>query len=383
MKFFKTNTKLPKMLVIGSIRGSNIDFYNFFTRFNIDYVPAINPGYEIDVSIFSKQLKLLHLKSCPTYFFDPVTFIQRSVNNLSLLNIKGLEEYVKNTDIVNITDTYYCYNAQTVMLAKKYNKPIVTTIWATIPNHISSWIFPYSWNTKKVIAATDLFILRSRTAYRFTDSLGINRKKTVVIYNGINLKHFSPSIERNSIKLTILYVGNYHKSKGLVDLICVFERLVNEGLPVRLMTAGNGQLKSYIANKAKKLPITDCGFQNYQGLADVYRKADIFCSPSVYQYLLGVRTWEEYFSYTLMEAQASGLAIVSTRSGGIPEEVSCDNPLVAPGNRKDLYFALKDLLINKKKRELIAKKNRKRAKSLFNAQIQAKRTEKELLALLS
>lgn len=134
---------------------------------------------------------------------------------------------------------------------------------------------------------------------------------------------------------------------------------------------------------SRTLPIDLKGFVPYHTLPEVYNQADIFCAPSKETKLFGIRVWEEYFSYALMEAQASGLPIVATRTGGIPEEVDDRNPLIQPGDRRALYKSLKGLILNKKKRDQLGKINRKRAEFFFDARIQAEKTEEAICEIIS
>jgi glycosyltransferase involved in cell wall biosynthesis len=197
-----------------------------------------------------------------------------------------------------------------------------------------------------------------------------------MIYKGVDLEHFYPKKNRDrKDPVKILYVGNFHHSKGVIDLIDAFETLVDDGLPVKLILAGNGELNSYINQKAKVMPIKNLGFISYNNLAEIYREGDIFCSPSKNINFMGINIWEEYFSYTLMEAQASGLPIVATNTGGIPEEVDSRNYLIEPGNVKAIYKSLKTLVLDENLRISLGKINRVRAERMFNAKTQAAKTE--------
>jgi glycosyltransferase involved in cell wall biosynthesis len=70
-------------------------------------------------------------------------------------------------------------------------------------------------------------------------------------------------------------------------------------------------------------------------LADLFREADIFCSPSV---------WEEPFGLVNVEALASGLPIVSTRGGGVTEILANGGGiLVERGSAVQLAGALRRL----------------------------------------
>lgn len=364
--------RLPRMLTVRAPRESCLAFYAKFKRFEVDYLAATNSSYKPSIKI-PKNLKVIIRSFYPE--------LKRQVNNLSLVCINDLEELVKKTDIVNITDTYYSFNSQAVKLANKYGKPIVTVIWTTIPNHVSSWLPPYSFFTKNVLCNTNLFILRNKTAYKFTDSIGIDRKKTAMIYKGVDLKHFYPkkSMVIDSEPIIILYVGIYHPSKGLNELLEAFEKLCDRGLPVELHFAGKGEMEALINEKTKTLPVFNHGFVSYALLGDLYRRADIFCSPSKEIRFLGIKIWEEYFSYTLMEAQASGLPIVATKIGGILEEIGGAGILVDVGNVNQLYLALEKLVNDKSLRIRLGKIARKRAKKYFDAEIQAEKTESEIL----
>ena len=107
--------------------------------------------------------------------------------------------------------------------------------------------------------------------------------------------------------------------------------------------------------------------------------ADIFVTPSKNLKFLSIKVWEEYFSYTLMEAQASGLPIVATRCGGISEEIDSRNYRVPQGDKEALYKALEGLIESSTKRRQLGDINRRRAEKLFDSRVQAKLTEKAIL----
>lgn len=324
-----TTNNRPRLLVIRPKRDTCKAFYAKFRDFDVDY---------LDIGV---------------------------VSNLAFKFINKLGDRVKSADIVCISDNYYFYNLQAVILAKYYNKPVVTILWCTIPNHISTWLPPYSLITKVVVKLTDLFILRNKSAIPFAKSMGVPNSKIKVIYKGVDLKHFYPKTNKNDKQIQVLYVGKLIKSKGVNDLIMVCDRLKNEGLNVKLVLAGGNK------------------FVEYKDLGNLYRSADIFCAPSKEIRLLGIKIWEEYFSYVLMEAQASGLPIVTTKSNGVVEEVDHNNFVLKIGDTDGLYESLKILILNRSLRNKLSKINRSRAEKYFDANKQAKLTEIEILKVLS
>ena len=67
-----------------------------------------------------------------------------------------------------------------------------------------------------------------------------------------------------------------------------------------------------LKDKAEKIEekIVFTGFVPYQNIPDYLHLADIAVLPSM---------WEEPFGLTIVEALASGLPLITTQSGGIPE----------------------------------------------------------------
>lgn len=354
-------TRLPRLLVIRPFREACRDFYTEFTKFDVTYLTV---G---DKPLIKKNFKVVNTSYYPH---------NGKVSNLSWVYIKNMEKYVKDTDIICIGDNYYFYNLQAVILARKYHKKVVTILWATIPNHISSWLPPYGLITKIVTKATNLFILRDKSALPFAISIGASKEKIKIIYKGIDINKFYPVKKKSDKSINILYVGQIVKSKGVFDLIKAFEMLLVDGLNVTLTLAGSGYIGD-ISDKKIKI----WGFIGHDKLPEIYRQADIFCSPSKQIKILGIKIWEEYFSYTLMEAQASGLPIVTTKSIGVSEEVDPRNEFVEKGDVFALYKSLRKLVKNSKLRQELGTINRKRAVKVFDARLQAEKTEKEIYKL--
>jgi glycosyltransferase involved in cell wall biosynthesis len=74
-----------------------------------------------------------------------------------------------------------------------------------------------------------------------------------------------------------------------------------------------------------------------------------------------------------LEAQASGLPIVTTESGGIPENVGSAAVLVPPGDAESLANALKQFILSPTMRNDYAKKARKRAETVHDIHIGSKK----------
>ncbi len=147
--------------------------------------------------------------------------------------------------------------------------------------------------------------------------------KIAIIPNGVDLEMFHPSAtesERSS-PLIALFVGRVQPVKGPHLLIEAAQQLHDVGQPLTVRIVGSQAFSpeaplSPYEQSLRKLaaPLGELvQFQPFVTrfeIADEYRKADIFCMPSM---------WHEPFGMTLLEGMATGLPTVATRRGAIPD----------------------------------------------------------------
>ncbi|MBI4697816.1 MAG: glycosyltransferase family 4 protein [Nitrospirae bacterium] len=143
-------------------------------------------------------------------------------------------------------------------------------------------------------------------------------EKIKVIYNGVDLKRFSPpekeqkKAEKNSLGIkevkVILFAGSDFKRKGLGTLLRAAASL--DMTDKKIIAAGKEHPHQYIS-LAKKLGIEDkVVFRGAErDMERLYRISDVFVLPTVY----------DPFSNATLEAMASGLPVVTTSSNGASE----------------------------------------------------------------
>jgi glycosyltransferase involved in cell wall biosynthesis len=114
------------------------------------------------------------------------------------------------------------------------------------------------------------------------------------------------------------------------------------------------QLKS--KTEIIKNTIIFTGFVPYQQIPNYLSIADLAIIPSV---------WDDPFPTTVLEAQAMGLPIITTRRGGIPEEVTNDNAVLLETDGlfvENLANAILDLYHHPEKRAAMSKASLERSK---------------------
>lgn len=289
------------------------------------------------------------------YGFDPFKIITGKIVHQSWVGVNrdNLAKACKDLDYLETYELYHFFSGQAAEIAREKKIPLITEVWTSFL-HPAYFLPPYSNNTKKVIVNTSLFIARSNRSRHALRSLGIPGKKIKVIYHGVNLKRFHPLLRKKAPGTKVfLFVGEMEKYKGVGLILEAWKIYFKKNSNDRLIMVGPGSMGSEVK---KTKGVEYLGFKTHQKLPEIYRRANVFLSPSINRFVGPILWWEEFFSYTLMEAMASGLSIIASDSGGIPEEVEKDNIVIPQGNVQALLSAMNKVSLKNKNREIAEKK---------------------------
>jgi glycosyltransferase involved in cell wall biosynthesis len=176
--------------------------------------------------------------------------------------------------------------------------------------------------------------------------------KSQTIYNGVDGTLFKPQGDQND--RPILYVGRVEERKGVHVLVDAFEQVISKQRPrARLRIVGphsywDAQPSPYyraLADRCRANPRIELRGPTYDDpeLAAVYRDASVSVVPSVFPEALGL---------TSLEAQASGVPVVVSDAGGLPETVDAGKSGLVFANRNvgQLAEAVLSILGNDERR---------------------------------
>lgn len=232
-------------------------------------------------------------------------------------------------------------------------------------------------NSQEIYDAATLILTVSDHIKRCVQTINTNDSKTKTIYNGIDLSAFSNKDKKarstvgfNEDDFILVFSGRVNRDKGIMELVEAMQ-LLNGQEHIKLMIIGS----TFFANatnddafttelKAKaeslKERIIFTGFIPYSNMPDYLRMADVAVIPSV---------WDDPFPTTVLEAQAMGMPIITTRRGGIPEEVTEKNAILLNTDEHfidNLAAAILDLYQHPKKREQMKTASLERSKLFDN-----------------
>lgn len=294
----------------------------------------------------------------------------------TLCFLKNLEERLNDADVVLGQEVFSFLTYQLVKVASQNHIPCIVGVHETLSKSLFYRFPPYSWVTGKVTRRASAFRFLTRRAFHSLSSR-LSTKMAEVIYPGVDLKEFSPMRKKRGHKKTrILFVGSLGRRKGLHLLLKAFSLVLKRESDVELLVAGrSGPLVRMVKEYARRNPhhIKYLGFVDRRLLSEVFRSSDIFCLPSLDSKLFEVTVWEEQFGYVLIEAMASGLPILATTCGAIPEVVGDCNILVKQDSPDAVYRGLMTLLRDEELRRRLSKENRRRVETTFNLNRQARK----------
>ena len=373
---------------IAIIRGQNLNKFEMQNyeplarKYSITVYATYNHSFEIER--INLPLKKLH---CPEEFTKylpfPLRYPLRAITYKLGYNIHmfGLGKELRNKDIAHVAETSNGYSYQAIKAKEKYGIKVVVTVWENIPFRPVAPLHGFLDNNRlrnKVRENADVFVAITNKAKEALISEGVPKEKIYVIPAGVDLNRFKPrgkdetllnNLGLNENDFVILFIGRLIWRKGVYDLIYAAKMILGDSelnnIPIKFLLAGDGSEKDNIIKEAERLQISKnvrlIGNILYDEIHMLYNLADIFVLPS-----RPTEMWQEQFGMVLVEAMASGNTVISTLSGSIPEVVGGAGVLVQPNDPLSLYHKIKKLMLDKKLREELGEKARRRAKKEFD-----------------
>ena len=176
---------------------------------------------------------------------------------------------------------------------------------------------------RRLFSRGDLFLALSEVMKERLHELGCLRDRIVIHHLGVQLDRFPHTTHQSdeAEPLRLISVARLAEKKGLEYAIRAVARLEAAGKKVRLDIVGNGPRRESLNRLIRDLSIEESvhllGWRSQPEVQVLLRQADILLAPSV----TAVNGDQEGTPTVLLEAMATGLPIVATRHGGIPEQV--------------------------------------------------------------
>ena len=312
----------------------------------------------------------------PKRFFKipPVPLPQVSIFNL--LAYKKFEE-IKHKIKPDLIDVQHVHVSPIVHMIKEKDNLAITChgteiglfnldrSYSGLVNLINSEYEKNIFKKSKAVIAVSDYVKKEIINY-----YEIQSNKVITIHNGIDLKEFNDMRriglkDKLGVSNIILFMGGYSKRKGIHILLKALAEIKEKDWV--LIIIGSGDLKSkkeiidlinFLNIKNKIINISNI---SRELLKSILFEADIFVHPALY----------EPFGIAVLEAMATGKAIIATRTGGIPE-ILANAGLLINVSSEELKNALELLIADLELRKKYSKLAKERVKIFDWTQIAEK-----------
>lgn len=282
-----------------------------------------------------EKIRVFSVKTSKVPVIDPFLFFRASYEKLSEIRVKFPVD-VTHANLPLIPS---------FAVPSDFGKALVSTVhstWEGEANALKKEVFTkLNFNEKivrsfkhilkqfeyRLLKRSDIIIAVSEyTKREILKNYAIPAWKIKVIFNGVDLEKFKPAKDKAKFKrelgfsdndVLILYVGRLYSRKGLPTLISAVPQVAKKIRNVKFIISGKGfsdeekRLRGYVEYFKVRENVIFLGYFPDEKLPNLYKAADIFVFPSIY----------ENMPFAMLEALASGLPVVTTSVGGIPEVI--------------------------------------------------------------
>src|SRR4051812_46292561 len=205
---------------------------------------------------------------------------------------------------------------------ERWNKPCVVSFHGA-DVALKQDIRDYAGKLQSLFDAVPLVFARSRSLIERLVTLGCPPEKLRLCRTGVPLSDF-PYVNRTAPedgRWRFLQACRLIPKKGVATTLCAFAIFQKEFPRAELSIAGKGPLQAHLEELAEELGISAKvhfhGFVSQAELRELYATSHLFIHPSV----TPPDQNQEGIPNSVLEAMSTGLAVLGTRHGGIPEAV--------------------------------------------------------------
>jgi glycosyltransferase involved in cell wall biosynthesis len=353
--------KMKKLLILTTSfpRWEN----DFYSPFLLDYSTSlVENGVEVMVvtthlpgtELFNtiRNVNVTRIK----YFFEKGEILQETragipaawkKNKLSiflvLFFIFRLFFYlIKHGKQYDYIHTHWTITSLAAVIAKPFHKRKIVTSLHGSDIFLATKNFFFRFLTKYALHNSDKIFCVSNAIKEEILTLGILSSKIIVFPNGIDLKRFQNKLPIKNNNL--LFVGSLTENKNVDILISSFRSIHEHYKNFNLVIIGDGPEKNNLRSLTERFGLQEFTF--FKGnLTPDQVVENLFSS-----YLLILPSKNEGFGVVLLEAMASSLPCIASRTGGIVEIINSSvGCLFDVGNIDQLTECIDNLIRDEEK----------------------------------
>lgn len=245
-------------------------------------------------------------------------------------------------DLIHVEQEVFALStAQLAFCARLVGKPLVVFGWENVDRRLS---LARRFGRWLVLSNTRLFIGGNWEAVELVRRWGYRGPATVLPQFGVDLAAFRPrNCRHGGAPFVVGFVGRLVWEKGVDVLLDAVHLLAQQGYACHLLICGSGPERVRLERRVHELGIAD--LVEWQPavlpeqVPEVMQRLDALVLPS-----RSVPLWKEQFGRVLIEAMASGVPVVGSNCGEIPNVIGRNDLVFPEGDAEALAQILERLM---------------------------------------
>lgn len=345
--------------------------HNIISPYRVPLFEELSRQHRIDLHVYFcaethkiRKWSVIHSESYNYEVLPGVTFEN---SNISFhINPSIITKIIKGKyDVIIISGNPDFTTYATFITSKLLKIPIVW--WSegieSAQSKLGKLITPL---TKYIVKNVDSIVVPGSLSKAYHVKIGANPEKIFFAPNIVNNEQFIKNChnfkaKKNDFKKElgfenkkiILYVGQLIERKGVEYLISAYEKLKDEEENIALVIVGDGNFKDRLEAICNDNNIEDVYFKGWVSEEQkilFYTISDLFVFP----------TLKDVWGLVVNEAMCCGLPVISTKAAGSSVDmiITGENGyIVDPKDEKQIYFTMKDVLLDEIKQGKMGKKS--------------------------
>ena len=244
----------------------------------------------------------------------------------------------RHWDVIDIHEEPYALCTTEILVLRWLRRQRAPFVLYSAQNIFKRYPGPFRWMERWALRNAAALSVCNEDAARIAVRKGfIGRIAHIPL--GLDTSRFSPSSDETAEvreNLVVGYVGRLEAHKGVKVLLDAIAG--DDSMRVRI--AGGGPEEDDLRRRAGQADLRNrvefFGHLGQEELSNFYRGLDALAVPS-----LDTSRWLEQFCRVAVEAMASGVPVVASRSGALPDVIGRAGLLVSPGDPAALRAALR------------------------------------------
>lgn len=255
--------------------------------------------------------------------------------------IKAMREHQPH--LIDLGHEPYSVACAELLTLCKWFAPGVPIIIQVNQNINHKYPPPFNWLEQRAYRRVVAAFACSDTVVEVLRAKGFDKPAPIVPF-GVNTEAFRPaesSTRKQGEPLTIGFVGRLLPGKGLNVLADALSQL--KSMPWKLLVVGDGPVREEFEEKLREGGMRDrtefTGAISFDQVPPLFHKMDLMVLPTE-----TTKRIREQFGRVLVEAMASGVPVVGSTCGAIPEVIGDAGLVFREGDSEALASALKRML---------------------------------------